>query len=373
MLSFRTTNYSGFAAKYSPFYDNKIAVATLANYGLAGNGRLFILQILPLGQIAPETHFDTQDGLFDTAWSEIHENQVAVSLGDGTVKLYDTKVGKYPIAAWAEHQREVFCVNWGNADKHLFVTSSWDGTVKVWNPQARQSIVTLSATRGAFAERVELTAGLTSKPSAVPMSRSQKPDLNISNGQCVYQAKFSPHDPLMVALVSAALRLQLWDIRAPRPLTMDIICHSGQEALSVDFNKYRPTVLATSGVDKTIRIWDMRMINTKFPGLFHGLSLSPQNELMTPHFPVRNVVWSPHSRSELLSCGYDMSARVWDDISDVQGVLGRRVGTNGCLNVFNKHREFVIGGDWSLWGSPGWVVTTGWDEMVYVWNTKKRY
>ena len=33
--------------------------------------------------------FDTQDGLYDLAWSELHENQIATGSGDGSVKLWD--------------------------------------------------------------------------------------------------------------------------------------------------------------------------------------------------------------------------------------------------------------------------------------------
>lgn len=33
--------------------------------------------------------FDTQDGLYDLAWSEVHENQLATASGDGSVKLWD--------------------------------------------------------------------------------------------------------------------------------------------------------------------------------------------------------------------------------------------------------------------------------------------
>ena len=36
-----------------------------------------------------ETSFDTQDGLYDVAWSEIHENQLVSASGDGSVKLWD--------------------------------------------------------------------------------------------------------------------------------------------------------------------------------------------------------------------------------------------------------------------------------------------
>lgn len=33
--------------------------------------------------------FDTQDGMFDLAWSEMHENQIASACGDGSIKLWD--------------------------------------------------------------------------------------------------------------------------------------------------------------------------------------------------------------------------------------------------------------------------------------------
>lgn len=33
--------------------------------------------------------YDTQDGLFDVAWSEINENQLVTSSGDGSIKMWD--------------------------------------------------------------------------------------------------------------------------------------------------------------------------------------------------------------------------------------------------------------------------------------------
>lgn len=49
MLRFRTEGYNGSAVKYSPFFDNRLAVSTSANFGLVGNGRLFILELTPNG------------------------------------------------------------------------------------------------------------------------------------------------------------------------------------------------------------------------------------------------------------------------------------------------------------------------------------
>lgn len=49
MLHFRTEGYNGCAVKYSPFFDNRLAVAGSANFGLVGNGRMYILELTPNG------------------------------------------------------------------------------------------------------------------------------------------------------------------------------------------------------------------------------------------------------------------------------------------------------------------------------------
>jgi peroxin-7 len=45
MLEYRTAGYQGYSVKYSPFLDDHLAVAASANFGLVGNGRLYVLQI----------------------------------------------------------------------------------------------------------------------------------------------------------------------------------------------------------------------------------------------------------------------------------------------------------------------------------------
>jgi peroxin-7 len=56
MLHFRTQGFNGCAVKYSPFFDNRLAVASAANFGLVGNGRLFILELTPNGIVPVKTY-----------------------------------------------------------------------------------------------------------------------------------------------------------------------------------------------------------------------------------------------------------------------------------------------------------------------------
>lgn len=359
MLSFRTTGYNGYGVRYLPFFDNKLAVAAAANFGLVGNGKLFVLGIDDSGHIRQETAWETQDGVFDVAWSEIHENQMAAACGDGLVKLFDLTVGRFPVMNYAEHTREVFLVKWNYVDKVNFATLSWDGTIKVWTPNRAQSLVTL---------RLELDH------SARTDAARTTPQKGFNTSSCVYNATFSPHSPLTLVSCTGALHVQVWDVRAPRPLQVDFVAHGGLETLLCDWNKYKPTIIALAGTDKAVRVWDLRMIgqadaNAHQPA-FHARGPTPLNELLGHEFAVRKVVWSPHRAQELLSTSYDMSARVWEDhLNERARFLG--TGASGCKGVMRRHREFVVGCDYSLWGEPGWVATVGWDEMVYVWDTKR--
>ena len=99
---------------WSPFHTTRIAVASSANYGIVGNGRLHIasaflnpsgvpnvkLEKLYVRVLHPfpsvklnmslgAASYETQDGLYDLAWSEVHENQLVTASGDGSLKLWD--------------------------------------------------------------------------------------------------------------------------------------------------------------------------------------------------------------------------------------------------------------------------------------------
>lgn len=371
MLSFRTTGYNGYGVQYSPFFDNKLAVATSANYGLVGNGRLYILSIEPNGSIANQISWETQDGLFDISWSEVHENQVVAASGDGSIKIFDLTVPNFPVMNYKEHTREVFSVNWNLVDKTNFISASWDGTMKLWSPQRQESLLTLSP-------KVDYTT------KTSPVAQTAKPPLShqqqhqqLDTTNCIYNASFSPHSPSTIISCNGSSHLQIWDVRSPHPLQLDYIAHGGLEALSCDWNKYKSTIVASAGTDKSIRIWDLRMItgidqpNSHSPmPAYHIRGPTPLNQLLGHEFAVRKVLWSPHNGQELISASYDMTCRVWNDQSnDRARFLNSPNG--GCTGVMGRHKEFAIGCDYSLWGEPGWAASTGWDEMVYVWDSKR--
>lgn len=96
--TFVTLPFNANSLSFSPYNDSLLAVTSSQNFGLVGNGRVHILQLSPAG-IKPLNQyvfinvswyrFDTQDGLYDCAWSEVHENQLVTASGDGSIKLFD--------------------------------------------------------------------------------------------------------------------------------------------------------------------------------------------------------------------------------------------------------------------------------------------
>ena len=114
MATFQSPGFAHYSIAWSPFLNNTLAVASSANYGLIGNGRLNVLSVDPSLASGPilqkqyvaasirggieeitssnkrtNVRFDTQDGLYDLAWSEAHQNQIVTGSGDGSLKLWD--------------------------------------------------------------------------------------------------------------------------------------------------------------------------------------------------------------------------------------------------------------------------------------------
>lgn len=140
------------------------------------------------------------------------------------------------------------------------------------------------------------------------------------------------------------------------------------EALTHDWNKYRPSIIAIAGVDRIIRTFDIRQLG-------HG----PVSMMAGHEYAIRKLAWSPHISDLMLTAGYDMTCRVW---SDGMGSSGgdtdtMRNGNNAThtvvgreLGVMGRHTEFATGVDWCLFGREGWCASVGWDERLCIWDAR---
>lgn len=268
-----------------------------------------------------------------------------VACGDGSIKLFDISLDQFPIASWSEHAREVFSVHWNLITKETFLSSSWDGTIKVWNPNVPRSITTLPT------------------------------------HSCTYSAQFSPHNPTLISAVSSDSHVRMFDLRTPASaqnhLVLSFPVHTApaappgvapqtnippSEVLTHDWNKYRDTVIATAGVDTVIRTFDFRNPNA-----------GPAAVLPGHQYAVRKISWSPHLSDVLLSASYDMTCRVWTDGTSAAGQGPKdpmAYGGGRELGRMGRHTEFVTGVDWCMFGAEGWCTSCAWDERVLVWDVR---
>lgn len=334
----QTPGFAHYALSWSPFHGNRLALASSANFGLVGNGRLHLVSLVPgpggLPTIKLDKYFETQDGLYDLAWSEIHENQVVTASGDGSIRLWDVMLNDLALAVWHEHTREVLSVDWSNVKKDTFASASWDGNIKVWTPDRPRSLLTLQA-----------------HPS------------------CVYSALFSPHHPDILASCSTDGTMKIFDLRSPayasntnsfiKPLSAAALTvpASGGEILSLDWNKYKPFTIACSGVDKTIKVWDCRMI--KMGGETGLVGGACESTLLGHEYAVRKVQWSPHHSDLLASASYDMTCRVWNTIQVAPAPQ--------LVYIHDGHTEFVAGCAWSLY-EEGMLASCGWDSRLALYR-----
>ncbi|KAM6497107.1 WD40-repeat-containing domain protein [Amanita muscaria] len=317
----QTPGFAHYSLSWSPFHTTRLALASSANFGLVGNGRLHLVTAAQTSDgshaLKLDQHYESQDGLYDVAWSEVHENQLATASGDGSVRLWDIMLKDLPIRIWQEHSREVFSVDWSNLRKDVFASSSWDGTVKLWTPDRPRSILTLQ-----------------------------------THHACVYQAVFSPHHPHILATCSTDGTVKIFDTREPsyvtgpntnsftHPLTAAAITvpASTGEVLSIDWNKYKSFVLASGGVDKIGKIWDCRMVH---PGEVNKVGGACETQLLGHEYAIRKLQWSPHKADIIATASYDMTCRIWCTTP----VPGRPQ----LMHIHDSHTEFVVGCGWSLY------------------------
>lgn len=85
---------------------------------------------------------------------------------------------------------------------------------------------------------------------------------------------------------------------------------SGTEILTLDWNKYRPFVLASAGVDKVIKVWDCRMVKLGPDAGGPGVGGICEAQFVGHEYAVRKIQWSPHRPDLLASASYDMTCRV---------------------------------------------------------------
>lgn len=310
--------HNAFAAKFSPYShlpSELLAVATSQHYGIAGNGRAHVVTVSATTGLTEIFSRDTQDCLFDVAWSEANEHQLVGVCGDGSTVLWDLRsTDPHPVARWTEHGQEAVGVAWAPVSKLTFATASWDGTVRIMDPLSRAAVSVLES--GEPGSRRPLHAVEWHPTHAGTLSSGG------ADGVCV------------------------WDVRS-RDSRASFGGGVG-EILSLDWNKFREFEILAGGSDGAVRIWDTRR------------AARPVRLLQGHRLPVRRVRCSPHDTGIAATASYDFTVCLWDTSNDaaLHATLLQR-----C----SHHREFASGVEFSLF-IPGLLASCSWDHALVAWN-----
>ncbi|CAF2089239.1 unnamed protein product [Rotaria magnacalcarata] len=291
-----------YAIRYSPHVVNQLAIVSCENYGIRGRSTIQLISS------HDQSVFNWSDAVFDVSFVETDPSLIVCGSGDGSLLVWQlNKTNSSPVLSLREHQREVWCVHWSESrSSDALLSTSGDGTIKLWN----------------FDSSPMLQATLSGHESVV------------------YEARWHPRRPGLIASVSADCSLRLFDIKQ----SSNVISPRAHpaEILSLDWSKYDDHLLVTGACDNRLRLWDIRMI-TNAVSVFDGHEAA-----------VRRVKFDPHRRDRLASTGYDGQLKLWN-----------LTPTNSNINMHTERfsKDFIYGLDWNLFERNKLVVGS-WDRIV---------
>ncbi|CEG67633.1 hypothetical protein RMATCC62417_04031 [Rhizopus microsporus] len=201
--------------------------------------------------------------------------------GDGKVHIYDldsmTEKNE-PIASAArmdQHKYAVTSLSWYPADNGLFVTSSYDSTIKVWDTNEMKAV-----------EEFNMECRV----------------------HCQAMSGIANHS----LVASAEPRIRLCDL-ANGSFTHSLTGHSGS-VMSCVWSTNQEYVLYSGGSDGTIRVWDIRKASSCLMSLDqnNAVDQNPLGETNSAHGRGINGLTVTNDGRFLVSLGLDEKIRLWN-------------------------------------------------------------
>ncbi len=272
-----------------------------------------------------------------TAFSS-DRKKLAVASADWTVQLWDLETNPPTLQSLVGHDGFVVDLAF-NPDDSRLASASYDRTIRIWNvPTGEQVGNTLTGHDAGV-----LGVGFSSDGRLLASGSGDRSvrlwDLGdggaigrrLDHGRNALGVAVSP-DGSRAASVGENSKISMWDVASGRHL-FDIPGHRGP-VLSVVFSgpDADAKLLATTGVDGTIRLWNADS----------GLAVG--EELVGHGGPFGVAEFSPNGKL-LASAGFDRTVRLWDVSSGKVVVPELRV---------NKNKALAFSRDGTLLASTSW-------------------
>ena len=306
-------NFDGTSCNFSDLSPNIIAASFSENFGIAGKGKIVLLQydnkmLNPLLKPLKEKYFDK--GINCLKFSRIKINLIHAGDMEGKLIFLDfsnNNLEQDKIIINKIHQSEITSLNIGKINKNLLLSTSTDNSAKL----------------------IDLN--------------NNKLILNIQNffKKGITSNSIDPKTANIISLSSNDGFVLLFDIRN---IAKPIKCFSfNNPIMTTDFNYYDSTftIGESNGI---ITLYDLRKSNN-----------NPLITLTGHQLANKEIKFSPFHKNILCSCGYDMNINLWN------------VEYSTPIKTFKHHTEFVTGIDFSPF-EPNILSSISFDKCLDIFN-----
>ncbi|ELT91552.1 hypothetical protein CAPTEDRAFT_155831 [Capitella teleta] len=177
-----------------------------------------------------------------------------------------------PLFTFSGHQVEGFAVDWCKSNPGWLATGDCSKNIHIW--------------RG---------------PEAGSWTVDQRPF--IGHTASVEDIQWSPNEPNVLASCSVDKSIRIWDARAPPHKACMLTCADAhlRDINVISWNKHEPFIVS-GGDDGMIKIWDLRNFQ----------EASPVAVFKHHTAPITSVEWHPTDSSVLAASGSDDQITLWD-------------------------------------------------------------
>jgi len=193
--------------------------------------------------------------------------------------------GSKPSLRAGSHKDAVLGLSWNQQQRHILASGSADNVVKVWDLSTCQCLASLShhkdkvqAVQWHPLERTVLATGSYDGTVAICDVRNPTNVTLFPTSADIECLQWNPHNPATFVVSTEDGNVTMYDARNNATALFTLHAHEGSVS-SVSFNPIVPGMMATSSVDKTIKIWDVednkpKCVETKAMGVGDVFCLS---------------------------------------------------------------------------------------------------